>query len=552
MNNVSSNRNNRMADKGKQDQMVEKRSVTKGKKPLFGIALLFFLLTLGLVVYYIFGAANNKLSSDTMDTLLWAQASYEEGALVNPNFYYASLLPTGLHLLMVPFVAMFGFGLTAQMFGMLAFMLLFTGSILFFFRSMRWTWTETFAAAAILLLLTMVSARMRDMFYNHILYYSQGLLYLFVGMGLLMRISDKLEKRMSKRRRGEITQYILLGLWMFLTAVNGSMSLALFSVPFIGAFVIERMLDAARPIKSNDKAWFTFAILVGATLLGLVGNWWLSRGMKTPYADGVSSFKLYADWTSQLSSLFANWVRMLVEPYGDMKIFSLGGMASALCMIVAILIFVVPIIAMRRYSYLAERGEKFVVLVYGVLSVVILFLSIFSRYGEAEWRLIPMIYLAAVVSIVYFRNNLRYSTTVAKRFSALALALLAAFALKCGYWTLTIPVQYTTNAAVARTNFLKEKGLTYGYATYWYASVSTAFSNSQVKIRPIQLSDEVFGPHRYQSNEKWYMDQPEVERYFLALTQRELDEFGSGIPQDYVEAFTYESLNVFVYDHNLF
>lgn len=532
--------------------MVEKRSATKGKKSLFGIALLFFLLTLGLVVYYILGAANNKLSSDTMDTLLWAQASYEECALVNPNFYYATLLPMGMHLLMVPFVAMFGFGLTAQMLGMLAFMLLFTGSILFFFRSMRWTWTETFAAAAMLLLLTMASARMRDMFYNHILYYSQGLLYLFVGMGLLMRISSKLEKQKSKRSYSQIAQYILLGLWMFVTAVNGSMSLALFSVPFIGAFVIERMLDAARPIKSNDKAWFTFALLVCATLLGLVGNWWLTRGMKTPYADGVSSFKLYPDWTSQLSGLFANWVRMLVEPYGEMKIFSLDGMASALCMVVAILIFVVPIIAMRRYSYLAKREEKFVVLVYGVLSVIILFLSVFSRYGEAEWRLIPMIYLAAVVNIVYFRNHLRYSTTVAKRFSALALTLLAVFALKCGYLTVKIPVQYTTHAAVARTNFLKEKGLTYGYATYWNATQATAFSNSQVKIRPIQFSNEVLAPQRYQSNEKWYIDQPEVERYFLAVKQNELDQFGSGIPQDYVEALTYESFNIYVYDHNLF
>jgi len=91
-----------------------KKETLGNSKLVLILSAILFTGVIALVCYYLFGAANSFLSSDSADTLLWAQASYEAKALINPNFDYATILPLGGHLLMVPFVALFGLSLTAQ------------------------------------------------------------------------------------------------------------------------------------------------------------------------------------------------------------------------------------------------------------------------------------------------------------------------------------------------------------------------------------------------------------------------------------------------------
>ena len=212
------------------------------------VSSLFFLLSIAIVSFYIFGAANMYLTSDTADTLLWAQASLESGKLVNPDFYYAAILPLGGHLLMIPFIAIFGLTTAAQSWGMFVFFLVFASALLFFLLSCGLSRNQALWIGALVVLSTLVSDVSRIIFFQHILYYSQGLLYFFVGMGLTLRII-KLPMSNNASVRANLLSFILL-VWVVVTAINGEMTLAIFTVPLIGSIALERLLNAA-PLSLN-------------------------------------------------------------------------------------------------------------------------------------------------------------------------------------------------------------------------------------------------------------------------------------------------------------
>ena len=83
---------------------------------------------------------------------------------------------------------------------------------------------------------------------------------------------------------------------------------------------------------------------------------------------------------------------------------------------------------------------------------------------------------------------------------------------------------------------LEEEGLTYGYATFWYAQAITVISDNQVKTRNINVEKNNFIQYTYQSEYSWYADQPGQEEYFVLLTNYEYSLVGKyfdvGIPEE--------------------
>jgi hypothetical protein len=86
-----------------------------------------------------------------------------------------------------------------------------------------------------------------------------------------------------------------------------------------------------------------------------------------------------------------------------------------------------------------------------------------------------------------------------------------------------IPSDYgrdNTNHRLAE--FLVSEGLEYGYATFWYSQAITVLTNSEVRVRNMEVKDRVgvVGRH-YQSSLNWYNDQEGVEEYFIILSTSE-------------------------------
>ena len=184
--------------------------------------------------------------SDCTDSILWSQATLEGGSLMNPDFYYAGLIPFGGNIIMLPFVAMFGFTVKAQVMGMAAFFILFLASISLFFKMLGFNHKWIVISDIAVLFVASASEKMREIFWGHIIYYSLGLFFLMIGLAIVMWIFKRENMELKKRIPG----YICLLIWTTLCSMNGIQALTMFSIPVIAAIVAERFFDYDTPVKN--------------------------------------------------------------------------------------------------------------------------------------------------------------------------------------------------------------------------------------------------------------------------------------------------------------
>ena len=511
---------------------------------------LFFLCSIAIVSFYIFGAANMYLSSDTADTLLWAQASLESGKLVNPDFYYAAILPVGGHLLMIPFVAIFGLTVTAQSWGMFVFFLFFVAALLFFLLSCGLGRSSALWISAIIILSTLVSDVSRIIFYQHILYYSQGLLYLFIGMGLILRIL-RLAQACNASARINLL-FIILFVWIIFTSINGEMTLAIFTVPLVGAIVLERLLNVA-PLSlhtMDDKVNIkVVAFITCGTIIGLFLRLFLMGNATTAYADSITSFSPWHGWQVHIGNFFTFWIVLSTTHVADQQFASVAGVVNLVQLFASLAILIVPWVSLFQYRSYKERWERLVVLAHWVLTAVLMCLFVFSRYGEANWRLIPLYTSSIITMFVVFRHSWRSSRLVARRFTALIASTVIVSGLWSAYFTWSLPNDITTVNMHGLIEFLDDHELTDGYDTFWNAIAPTVYSGERIKVRQVIIKGSTIAPQPYQSNKTWYTKH--LGKSFLLVTAGELKEFDPFIPQDYQSMLLYGDDHIYVYDYDV-
>ena len=145
------------------------------------------LLVLGLgavlTLYYILGPAEGYMTSDCTDSLRWAQATFESGRLISDNFYYAAILPFGGNIIFLPFIAIFGYSMTAQLCGLALFALLFIAALYYLATGLGYSRLTSAAMVSVTLMIMSSSAKLREIMWEHIFYYNLGLLFFCFGFG---------------------------------------------------------------------------------------------------------------------------------------------------------------------------------------------------------------------------------------------------------------------------------------------------------------------------------------------------------------------------------
>ena len=200
-------------------------------KPL---SIIFLVCAFGIVQYYIWDSAFiTEFQSDCTDTLLWAQSTLESGSLFKPTFDYAYRLAFGGQWLFMPFLKIFGVGMTALRAGMCLFTVLFTLALAFFFRSLGCRWTTSFAETAVMLLAACATKKTREIFYGHVIHYSLAVMYLLLAF-IFLRLT--LNGQSSRRR---ITGAALFTLALFMCSANGTVEMLYVTVPLLAACVLE-------------------------------------------------------------------------------------------------------------------------------------------------------------------------------------------------------------------------------------------------------------------------------------------------------------------------
>ncbi len=531
------------------------------KIPLI-ISLIFALLAVLQIIYYILGPAEGYFHADCTDSIYWAQASVDGGAVFNPDFYYAALLPFSASVWFIPLIHIFGVTMTAHNIGMVIFAVLFFASVIFFCRSMDWRWEYSLLSAGALMLMLSSSDKMREIMWGHVIYYSLGLLILFTGTALFFCMSKSF--RAGKTRRAWIYAAVFF-VFMLLSATNGFQCIAIYTLPMLAAMLAEMIFNSKEKLISRHNAHSLLgaALLVFATLLGLALLSVWKGNIIAGYAEAYSMLDNIANWVDNLLkfpesyfSLFGISIEDGAAVGTKETIFNLIKLASSL------IVLFLPTVLLFCYKKIEDKETKIVAWIHFVVSAVILFGFICGRLSAGNWRLIPMTGTGILASLAAIRFMFKARENI---FSWRRVgALLAVFPVLCSlvnYKAIAdMPEDYgRDNALHQLAEFLEEKELTYGYAEFWTAQATTLISDSNVKVRGVTISHrDGVDPYLYQSNRLWYEDQEGAENYFLVLSAYEYNQIFTSnewkiiTANHLVDRYDCAGYLIFVFDCNIF
>ena len=548
-----------------------------------------FVAAVGIIVYYITVAAKGEFHADCCDTLFWANASHLSGKILSGSFHYACLLPFGGNLIMQPLIAMFGLSMKAHVIGMVIFFALFVLFLGLMLRESGFSLPQIFFSEAFILGLTLGSAKLREILWGHIIYYSLGLIFLLMGTFLLMHASGLYDKRSGHPGgksgkaliiRTAVTGALLFAL-MLLSSTDGISAMSIFTLPFLAAIFLVHLTDGENRIFSKRTGIVLgVLIILGVAVLGgmALGRRWagdITAGYETAYSEYSSIY----EWHEHLMSIPNSWITLFgVKNMANLPLASfedkellIESVKNLMRLVTAILLAVFPVIAGVFYTkYPKDASGKALrmwVWIHWAVSAIIIVGCVCGSLSGANWRLTPMAGTAVILTAMFLRwyltrRNENGARIVSTRIPAL-LAIPVVIAALFNYVEVAkMPKDsYSTNNNYAIEEYLEAKGLNYGFATFWNAGPVTVISDDTIRVRNVNVNEDgTVTPYKYQSEDEWFRPQPDQDTYFLLLDASEYDSLiaaGSSLISEYktAEAFplpdgTY--MYLFTYDHFIF
>lgn len=495
-------------------------NITKIKKflPVI-IASVYAVTAIATVIYYIFWPSAAYFHADCSDTLLWAQASFESGKVFNPDFGYAAMLPFGGTALMIPFIAIFGVSLTAHRLGIAAFTLILFASLYFVCRSADFGRPLSLFAVGTIALTLCSSQKLREIYYEHVIYYSICVLIICVLAALYLRC----EKAYSNGGLTKKTLLLLAATFVFtaFSALDGTQVIVMSIMPVVFAICCEMLFSRERLISKKNYFDWIFCIVLGiGSGFGFCALALLSKGVTAGYANAYTSFSNPSEWINNLNKLPEAWCKLFgFAGYYGQSVFSAEAIVNIIRLGAALLVAIVPIVCLLFIKKF-ERASRIIILSHFGLTAVIMFGYIFGILSLADWRLSPMICTAILVCVCAL--NRVCGDIVLRRIAAISAALMIVFsAVSVGIITEMPRNGLEQNKYYHIAKELDEKGLNYGYATFWSSQCISVLSDFEVRAANVDVNDDGIAPCHYQSNKSWFEPVEGVEKYFVLLSPNE-------------------------------
>lgn len=518
------------------------------------MCLVIGILSVLLVLYYIIFIGKGHYHSDCTDTILWAQASLDGNDLVNSDFSYAGIMPLGGNIIMLPFVAAYGVSLKAQILGMVVFAFIFIGSIVFMAKSMKIENEWITVMIAVVLFTTCSSGKFREIFWEHIIYYSLGILFLMIGLGSVLRCIRR--KYTVGNLKNALLWYNFLFLFVIISSINGMQMLTMCEIPLLAAVAAERFFDFKTPLINSRyiKNYLTMIVIMIGTAIGLVFGKLVIHGVKARYAQAYSSFSDKNEWVGNFFEFFPKFFSLIgVDTKTSMIMYSYDGIIHLLRIIFAFILIIVPFMMLMLYKKFDDISYRLMILCHHFMAVFIMIGWTFGKLNSAEWRLTPIAVSSAIMCVLFMRWLVKNSDY--KRLAAIVAIPVVCMAVIVTRDISIVESQTDENKELDKLEkCLEDNNLEYGYASFWQANIITLISNSKVKSRVINIDEFGFEKRMYQTNKNWYENVNGYDKYFVILDEGEYEVYNKyqlnyEKPQEMIQCGKFKIL---IYDKNIF
>lgn len=518
------------------------------------------------LIFYITGPALQYLNSDCVDSLLWSKVIVDSGKILTEDFYYAAILPFGSPFWMVPIIKIFGYTMFSQSLSMVIFSIIFTFSAFFLFKSLKWNNLEGSIATFILCMFLSSSTKLREIMWEHVIYYSLGILLVMLLTGIVIRLLDYNLKK-KKNSKKEIKKYILMGLLLLISigcAVDGMQMVALTIAPVAGSLIAYIFFDEKTDINSskNSKIIMSIMVLIAGLSIGLITLIIITKFGKISagYANSYTAWTSVDTWKNHIESFLESYLTLFgIEPDPKIVMTSLISFPIIIKLVSTLIVLICPFLLLFNYKKLSERNDKLLSCIFLIIFLVIMFGFVCGALSEANWRLTPLLGIGVIITLVYIRNLIKEKNV--KRRSGIVLAIILAItSLIISISILIMPRNQWKEVSLQKVaDQLISKGYNYGYATFWNANETMLRSNGKVQIGNIKIENEKLVPHKYQTMKKWFLDIPGNDTYFVMLDNIEYQEINGSKEwlnlcdrNEIVEQFNIEEYLITVFKKNIF
>lgn len=520
------------------------------------------LTVLGLLFHVMF-VEKGYYHADCTDSIMWAQATLEGKALVDPGFIYAGIMPFAGNIIFLPFVAIFGFGMKAQIAGMVTFYIIFVLALVWLCKQLKFTAKWTSVTLASVLLIVSSSEKLREIFWGHIIYYSFGALIMILAMAATIKSLKIGRKYFIKATANREKKYIIsLVILLFVSALgtlNGMQIAVLGTIPVVAALIAEMFFDIKNKIicKENYFKLTSILMMVLGTILGEALNKLVVGNVKASYADAFSGFSDQGLWVENFEDFFPGLFKLVgIEHVKDLTLFGVGGIFILLKIFCVFILILAPVAAIPFYRKLKKLPYRIVFLSHHLLTIMIMVVWIFGKANSAVWRLSPILVSSTVTCVILVKRLFEMKRPMRLSFMISIPIMCVAFITSAELAGLE--KQSEKNMRLSQVaEFLEENDLHYGYASFWNANIITMMTDSKVKVRNVNIEGSSITPYFYQARAEWFVTNPNQNNYFILMTNQEYmdyeqenNQFNFGTPEGRI--LQYGNYWIIVYDHNIF
>ncbi|MBQ8140435.1 MAG: hypothetical protein IJ038_01925 [Clostridia bacterium] len=529
-------------------------------------SVLFLALSVFTLVYYITGPALEYFHSDCADSLIWAQATVESGDILSENFSYAALLPFGSPIWMVPVLKIFGFTMKAQTVSMVIFALIFVLSALSFFRSMKWSYALSSGAVFCLSMFLSASVKLREIMWEHVIYYSLGVLFLMLTLNLAFRFLDKIDGFFGAPRAEKI-KAVIYGVLLLLMcagcAADGFQVLALSVIPVLAAVAGYAVFDSKTRLDSAGavRKYTVCAVMLIGALIGFLALDAVTNGgeIYAGYENAYSAWSAVGEWRENAELFVESYFSLAgVEIETNTSLMAPESLPIVLKALGALIVLVCPFILLFSYNKLRDKYSKMVALAHAVVFAVIMFGFICGRLSNANWRLTPLFASSVISTMVYVKHLIGNGISFRRVGVLLAAALLCVSLANMKEINDMPRDKWKDDPLQTVAQTLADKGYGYGYATFWNSAETALRSDGKVQVVNVEVDGGKVEKRRYQTMDYWFDGVEGQENYFLLLSSYEYASLYGGeywnrltSERNVIDSFTCEGYYIVVFDGNI-